>query len=87
MCEIVLLFAVLCYLADREVIIIPLLLGGVIPGVSQRTFTTKGLISIEGTFFGTPCTVYHVHLYDLLRNLPARSRLLGQLYGMQDSAV
>ena len=25
------------------------------PEVSQRTFKTKGLISIEGTFFGTPC--------------------------------
>ncbi len=52
------IFAVLCYLAGREVIIIPLFMYKSIqfPKVSQRTFKTKGLISIEGTFFGTPCT-------------------------------
>ncbi len=46
-------FAVLCYLAGREVIIIPPFMYKSIqfPKVSQRTFKTKGLISIEGTFF------------------------------------
>ena len=51
------IFAVLCYLAGREVIIIPPFMYKSIQfaKVSQRTFKTKGLISIEGTFFGTPC--------------------------------
>ena len=53
------IFAVLCYLAGREVIIIPPFMYRSIkfPKVSQRTFKTKGLISIEGTFFGTPCII------------------------------
>ena len=48
------IFAVLCYLAGREVIIIPPFMYKSIqfPKVSQRTFKTKGLISIEGTFWG-----------------------------------
>ncbi len=47
-------FAVLCYLAGREVIIIPPFMYKSIhfPKVSQHTFKTKGLISIEGTFWG-----------------------------------
>ena len=45
-------------MAGREVIIIPPFMYKSIqfPKVSQRTFKTKGLISIEGTFFGTPCS-------------------------------
>ena len=47
------IFAVLCYFAGREVIIIPPFMYKSIhfPKVSQRTLKTKGLISIEGTFF------------------------------------
>ena len=47
------IFAVLCYLAGREAIIIPPFMYKSIqfPKVSQRTFKTKGLNSIEGTFF------------------------------------
>ena len=47
------IFAVFCYLAGREVIIIrPFMYKSIqFPKVSQRTFKTKGLISIEGTLF------------------------------------
>ena len=53
------IFAVLCYLAGREVVIIPPFMYKSIQfsKVSQRTFKTKGLISTEGTFLGTPCIV------------------------------
>ncbi len=56
-------FPVLCYLAGREVIIItPFIYKSIqFPKVSQRTFKTKGLISIEGTFLGHP--VHTVAIY------------------------
>ena len=49
-------FPVLCYLPGREVIIItPFMYKSIqFPKVSQRTFKTKGLISIESTFLGNP---------------------------------
>ena len=54
-------FAVLCYLAGREVIIISLFMykSIQIPKVSQRTFKTKGLIPIEGTFLGDTLYIQH----------------------------
>ena len=65
--EIVLLFAVLCYLADREVIIIPPLTQ-LKSQVSQRTFKTKGLISIEILFLGHPVCRPTVHLFYKMRS-------------------
>ena len=52
LCEIVFfIFAALCYLAGRE-IIPPFMYKSIqFPKVSRRTFKTKGLISIEGSFF------------------------------------
>ena len=36
-----------------------------IPELSQRTFKTKGLISIEGTFLGTPCIINMIMILNL----------------------
>ena len=51
------IFVVHCYLADREVIIIPPFTHFNSQSCQKRTFKTKGLISIEGPFFGTPCVI------------------------------
>ncbi len=64
------IFVVLCYLAVWEDIIIPPFMYKSIqfPKVSQCKFKTKGLISIEGTFFGTPCTGKHSCLHTAYSN-------------------